>query len=210
MTIKNSLITIFLFMSSTLFAQKRKETVYSEKYDTMTVRFFNKNSKPDKEKNYVGDRLVSVKRWYYEKDYYGYRLHDMSSILPMVEYRKEFYNNGQLKAEGTMVNGRESGALKSWFENGEPQCVCNFDKGKRDSIQVIHHENGTVCSEELWTEGKLMQVLYKKDKNGNPLDIGNFKDGNGTILIYDEDAKIISREIFKNGKLIKTEKLDKS
>ena len=49
-------------------------------------------------------------------------------------------------------------------------------------------------------------MLTNFDKNGNSMEKGTLKDGNGTLFLYDENGKLTTIEYYKNGRRIKKEK----
>jgi len=240
MTLRQSILAICVLITSSLWAQSRKDTIYSQipggitmydsEVDTMTIRTFGKDGKIKWEDSYLQGKLISVKYWYYNKDVYGYLIKDKGKLKPRKTYRKEFYSDGKLRIEATEINNKKDGAYKTYFQNGFPQCNCNYKYGKADSIQIKHFENGQISlicnykngkedgktiyyfdngqiwSERIYNDGKPWEVLTNFDINGNVMEKGTLKDGNGTLFIYDENGKLTDIEYYEKGKLKRTEK----
>ena len=227
---KTTFIIIGVFISLTMFGQSRSDTIFSSNSDTMTVRVYNKNGKIIWENIYFNDKIIFNKFWYYNKNSYGFIMEDERKIKPNIKYRKEFSMEGKPIAEGSLIGNKRQGKYKTYHQNGKIQCDCNFNNGKEDSIQKIYYENGNIqvisnfkngkedgietyyfkngqiWSERLYKDGKLLEVLTNYDKDGISMEKGNLKDGNGTLLRYDENGNLELIEHFKKGKHVKTEK----
>tara|TARA_Y100000589_G_scaffold216729_1_gene204405 strand:+ start:327 stop:557 length:231 start_codon:yes stop_codon:yes gene_type:complete len=49
---------------------------------------------------------------------------------------KEYYETGQLKVEGNLVNGKKTGIWKYYHENGQLWYETPYKNGKRDGITI--------------------------------------------------------------------------
>lgn len=96
---------------------------------------------------------------------------------------KEYYKNGAIKEERFYVNNKENGITTTYFPNGQIESKMTFVNDKLMAIESF-------------------------DDNGNSLPIGNFKDGNGKLIIYKSGFQVsICR--YKNGReLTRTCKCD--
>ncbi len=55
---------------------------------------------------------------------------------------QDFYDNGQLKMEGPVVNGQRHGLWKSWYENGLKWSETTFKSGVKTGPTTTYYENG--------------------------------------------------------------------
>lgn len=197
--------SLSFLISLNLFSQSSNSTIYTASGDTVIVSSFRKE-KTNKVSYYLKDQLVLEKKFYYRKDHYGYTLKE--SKLKPVSF-KDFWLDGKLRIEGTMLEGKYNGAYKTFYENGLPQCTCNYKYGKRDGKQLIHFENGQLNTEVVYNNGIPWNIIRSFDKEGNAVEIATLKNGTGTFYIYDRNSKPLKIEHYKLGVLIKTEKIKK-
>lgn len=81
----------------------------------------------------------------------------------------EFYEDGVLKMEGSMLNGHREGEWKAYFPDGKPQSVGYFKDGLRTGHSVVYNENGNKMMEGEYSEGKHAGVWRYYDESGNLL-----------------------------------------
>ncbi|WP_303316396.1 toxin-antitoxin system YwqK family antitoxin [Flavivirga abyssicola] len=137
--------------------------------------------------------------------------------------RKIYYETGQLRQEGSLINNKPHGECYVYYENGKLYAIQNFNNGKRNGLWKEYYENGNIKNEYnfesdkldgLWTtyyedgklfttreyvEHKLMNVLKLLNRNGDSLDTGTFKNGNGLLNVYNPEGKLEEQVTVKNG-----------
>lgn len=59
-----------------------------------------------------------------------------------VKIHREYHENGQLKMEGPMVNGKRHGVWISWYENGLKWSETTFSHGIKSGRTVTYYDNG--------------------------------------------------------------------
>ncbi len=91
----------------------------------------------------------------------------------MVE--KEYYENGKLKSELFLINGKPS-KKKDYYENGNLYTEYELNGTKKNGLQKMYFETGNL----------MLEVELKDDKK------------NGKFIIYNEDGTILSEEIYKD------------
>ena len=119
---------------------------------------------------------------------------------------KNIYNRqtNSVSAEGT-------GEAVVYNEFGLLSIKTNYEKGHRSGITEWYHKNGKLKQKVLYKrnpddpEGLRWEILEVNDKNGNPLPKGTLKNGNGTIINYDENGKPLKTITYQNGKKVKEE-----
>ncbi len=70
----------------------------------------------------------------------------------------------------------------------------------------IFHANGKLWTERIYKDGKPWKVLNNYDKNGQKTEAGTLDNGNGTLYVYNEDARLIFIQYYQNGILLKTDR----
>ena len=84
---------------------------------------------------------------------------------------KEYYQNGQLKGEGSFKDDKRNGLIKGYHENGIIGAEVNFKDDKQDGIERAYYPNGEIQYIHTYKNGKL---IHRKD--------------------YDEKGKLINEE----------------
>lgn len=59
-----------------------------------------------------------------------------------VKVSREYHENGQLKMEGPMVNGKRHGVWTSWYENGLKWSETTFSHGIKSGRTITYYDNG--------------------------------------------------------------------
>ena len=97
------------------------------------------------------------------------------------------YENGKLKKENKVINGKRNGISKGYYENGKLKIVSVFVDGELNGLTKAYQKNGKLGMK------------------------GNFQDGKpqGLWRIYHENGRIKSKSIFKDGKVDEGECWDK-
>ncbi len=54
----------------------------------------------------------------------------------------DYYNNGSVQNEGTLLNGKLNGALTVYFKNGNKRSVTNYINGEPVGMQTEYYKNG--------------------------------------------------------------------
>ncbi len=92
---------------------------------------------------------------------------------------KEYYDNGNLKTEKTVINAKTSGSLKAYYPNGVLQSEAYYLAGRLNGGVRIYNEGGGLLFEQ------------------------NFKDGiqNGYSREFDDKGALKSEQFYVDGKL---------
>lgn len=65
----------------------------------------------------------------------------------------EYYEDGMVKMEGGMKNGKREGEWKAYFPDGKVQSEGIFKDGLRTGKATVYHENGQLYMEGNYKEG---------------------------------------------------------
>jgi antitoxin component YwqK of YwqJK toxin-antitoxin module len=114
------------------------------------------------------------------EEYRVYKISESGSIYPKIfDYSKN----------GILLSSREYKTQDFKIKNG---------------YHTYYYPDGSVKYKQEFFMDKLHNYLEAFDKNGDQLDTGNLKNGNGTTFFYDfENGVKISEVTYKNGKQIK-------
>lgn len=128
-----------------------------------------------------------------------------------IQYEKvtEYFSNGIVARESfyyildKKVYGKPQidSAYTEYYENGIVKAKRFYIKGKENGKTILYYQNGMVETEVNYIDDKLMNIKYF-DNTGNILDTGEFKDGNGKLIIYKAGVQIGICQ-YKNGKMLK-------
>lgn len=72
--------------------------------------------------------------------------------------RTEWWDNGQLKKECTIIEGREEGPHVECYETGQIKVKCGYSNGKLHGRFVSYRSNGSVKTDAMFDEG--IQVKF--------------------------------------------------
>jgi antitoxin component YwqK of YwqJK toxin-antitoxin module len=81
----------------------------------------------------------------------------------------EYYNNGKIKMQGMLKEGKREGDWSYFYENGKVWSLGEYVNGKRNGIGNVFYENGVLR----------MEGIYKDDQQ-----VGKWK-------FYSEQGKLI-------------------
>ncbi len=94
---------------------------------------------------------------------------------------KNWWGNGQLKAQCYYKDGKEEGEYKWWYQNGQLEAQCYYKYGKEEGECKWWYANGKLKSQCCFKEG------YKE---------GKFK-------LWRENGELIEYKIYKYGYIVK-------
>jgi antitoxin component YwqK of YwqJK toxin-antitoxin module len=119
-------------------------------------------------------------------------------------YSKRHYANGNIKAEGWIVDSKKDGYWKFYYRNGQLQKEGHLSKDEPTDYWYFYRDNGIVESEGHYDNGTKTKWWKYFDSAENINHKCQLKNGkkNGYCLIYNND-KIVKATKFKNGKKIK-------
>lgn len=98
----------------------------------------------------------------------------------------EYYQSGEKKMEGSMLNNKRNGEWKSYHKNGKIWSVGNYKSGTRVGDSKVFYEDGT----------KRIEGQYD---NGNRIGLWNFYDEKGQKIkevVFAADSIVSEEEFF--------------
>ena len=103
-----------------------------------------------------------------------------------------WHENGQLKQEGSYVNGEREGLHRSWHDNGQLKEEGSYVNGKAEGLYRMWHDNGQL-------EGK---GVYKESEGKEKGSTGIPTDGReGLWLFWHDNGQLEQEGSYVNGKL---------
>ncbi|UYQ94947.1 toxin-antitoxin system YwqK family antitoxin [Chitinophaga horti] len=110
-----------------------------------------------------------------------------------------FHKNGNVSEEVTFINGIQEGEMKIYYETGVLQDQFNVKNGKRDGLRTYYYPNGKPWIQVIFKDGNQWTVVANYDSKGNKRNAGTLKDGDGTLIMYDDDTTVRETVTFKGG-----------
>lgn len=127
-----------------------------------------------------------------------------------IQYEKvtDYFSNGIVARESfyyildKKVYGKPQidSTFTEYYETGNIKAKRFYIKGKENGKTILYYPNGNVETEMDYVDDKLLNVK-SFDNNGSKLDTGEFKDGNGKLIIYKNGMQISICQ-YKNGKML--------
>jgi antitoxin component YwqK of YwqJK toxin-antitoxin module len=95
-----------------------------------------------------------------------------------------------------------TGWVKRMYDNGQIKGLGQCKDGKRNGLSTRWDENGQKMAEGSWKDGKLFSAVAWKP-NGEKCPVTKIdKDGNGVVVMYNEDGTEEGRAILKDGEMV--------
>jgi hypothetical protein len=193
-----------LFWDLEGYSPNRWDTLEAIGRDTITVRKYRRNGHIKWEAVKVNEETILERDYYYDDSLFGYREYDPRGKGMIIQYESfyEFYLDSTPRIIGTYANSKYEGRYQTFYSNGNRQCDCHYKNGERDSIQNIYHSNGQLWTQRLYKNGMPWEIISNFDSQGDALEMGTLKDGTGTMLIYDDQGKLLYTHVYENGQLV--------
>ncbi len=101
--------------------------------------------------------------------------------------KKFYWDNGKLKEQGRVMNGKAEGRWTYYYESGEKQSETNFIDDVRHGYTVHYWPNGLKKDEGVYLDGKLQGKWTAWFENGQKEREGNLEQGKETAMWYTWD-----------------------
>ena len=77
---------------------------------------------------------------------------------------QKYYENGQLKMEGTYKDGHKEGEFKTYFEDGKLHQEENYKDGRMDGVSRLYSRSGQLKREATYKDGELQGQVKEYDQ----------------------------------------------
>ena len=125
-------------------------------------------------------------------------------IFSQKKYHKEYYNNGQIKEEGWLLNTHKTAYWKFYYQNGNIKKEGHFKNNLATKYWYFYRRNSSKEKEGHFKKGTQYNWWLFYDNKGyvnHKCQLQN-NQKNGYCLIYREN-KLVKASKFKQGKKIK-------
>jgi antitoxin component YwqK of YwqJK toxin-antitoxin module len=196
---RNGIFSTYLMDSAD---HKKLYKIYDQSYKNDSLdgqwRVYNLKGTLVHSENSVNGKKIGV-----ERDYWI----DGTTIINETEYfedtakkiERTYYPNGHLKSEFSFINNIPNGICKKYYDTGVLQDQVNFTNGKFNGIRTYYYPNGKEWIVTEYKNDKAWTILANYNSKGNKRDGGTLKNGNGTLLLYDDDTTVREVITYKNG-----------
>lgn len=174
------------------------DTVY-QKYEKSVLQIEN------------GDSILAVEFFNSRKNWYLYRYKIVDGKPNLEGWQKEFDLEGVLQNERYCELGeRECGITNkyNYYPGGQISSKAGYKKNTLDGYTYFYYSNGQLRQQIEYNNGKLWNILSSFDQEGNPMMIGDIKDGTGTVNVYSMNGKLIQQKIMEKGRVKKKMKVE--
>jgi antitoxin component YwqK of YwqJK toxin-antitoxin module len=149
---------------------------------------------------YRNDTLNGISRTYWI---------DGKGIMDEVEYfnggnkfiQRTFFKSGKIESEMPYYNGKSSGIIKRYYETGTIQETQDMKDGRADGVRRYYYPNGQLWAEQVFKAGKNWEARASFTEKGQRRKAGSLKNGNGTLIYYNEDGTVREVKTFVKGVL---------
>ncbi|MDA3613782.1 toxin-antitoxin system YwqK family antitoxin [Polluticaenibacter yanchengensis] len=113
--------------------------------------------------------------------------------------QKEYSQNGVVIEETTYVNNIPTGPAKKYYDNGILKDEVNLENGVPNGIRRYYYPSGKIWIEQEMKMGKPWTVIANYTENGQKRNAGTLREGNGTVIFYDNNGSVRETVTYKNG-----------
>lgn len=154
---------------------------------------------------FTGCKTITEERVTYFKHFEGvveYKCHYLKSTNIKHGRSIEYDRKGNLIGTFNYKNDKLEGEQIFYgdYIDGVVSSIVNFKKDVMDGLAKNFYKDATLKSEVVYKNGLLWNINALYDENGNPLDKGSFKNGNGLVNVYYDNGKIHHSGMYKNGR----------
>jgi len=159
-------------------------------YNLKGVLIASKNFKNDSLNGIARDYWIDGKTLMKEREYFN----SASKYL-----NRDFQKNGKPNEEIMIVDNKPNGECRKYYPSGIVKSRIHLKNGVLEGLSTYYYPDGKPWIEEIFKNGLKWTVVANYDSKGNKRDPGTLKDGNGTLILYDDDVKIREVVVYKNG-----------
>lgn len=114
---------------------------------------------------------------------------------------KAYYENGVLRSEVPMFNGKFQGMMRAYYRNGQLARTCFADNDVNEGTELTYDEKGNLYCIVTLVHGRREGSCRYYDKNGMVREEEMFSNNlkNGPTRIYDEEGKLRRTIMYVDG-----------
>lgn len=113
----------------------------------------------------------------------------------------EYYEDGSIKSEAEVKDGKAHGLLKKYTAGGILESVYTYNMGVMDGPAVTYYPNGQARSKMYYLEGKRHGLTRQFYRSGELYRESPYENGklNGMRITYYKDGSVMAEAPFKEG-----------
>jgi antitoxin component YwqK of YwqJK toxin-antitoxin module len=92
-----------------------------------------------------------------------------------------------------------NGVGREFYENGQLTEEVNFNNDKFHGTRKYFYPNGHLWIEQVFKDGLDWEIVANYTEDGKRRDAGTLKNGNGTVIYYNEDGTVREVSTFVQG-----------
>lgn len=117
---------------------------------------------------------------------------------------KTYYESGKLKWEGTMKDDNKHGKSVSFYENGNKKIQTNYQDGIEQGERVEYFENGTIKAKGHYVNNMRTGRHFEYYETGQEKSWQDYSENiaNGAFKSFYKNGKIEIEAFFENGKVV--------
>ncbi|HTR30239.1 MAG TPA: hypothetical protein VMH27_13285 [Puia sp.] len=147
---------------------------------------------------YRNDSLNGISRSYWI---------DGKGVMDEMEYfngrnkfiQRTFFKNGKVESEIPYDNGKTTGVIRRYYETGTIQETQEVKDGRADGVRRYYYPNGQLSVEQVYRAGKNWEARASFTQNRQRRKAGTLKNGNGTLIFYNDDGTVREVKTFVKG-----------
>lgn len=110
-----------------------------------------------------------------------------------------FHPNGKIARTITIRNAIRNGMARGFYEDGKVMEEVHFEDDKFHGTRKYFYPNGQLWIEQVYNKGLSWTVISNFNAKGERRDAGSLREGNGTIIYYNEDGSVRTVSTVVNG-----------
>jgi tetratricopeptide (TPR) repeat protein len=121
-----------------------------------------------------------------------------------------YYNSGRIQSEGTLLDGKQNGALTVYFKNGNKKSVALYKDGLLHGTSTYYYTNGALSETREYTEGIISGNWQQYFINGQVETERRPKKQTScdTFVVYYSSGKVKQMRLIRNKMLLPDKKND--
>ncbi|MCC5908555.1 MAG: toxin-antitoxin system YwqK family antitoxin [Balneolaceae bacterium] len=122
------------------------------------------------------------------------------------EISRMWHENGQLKMESELIDGKIDGKVIAWHDNGKIAAESHFKNDKQHGTFKEWDQEGNLISKKVYETGMPAGPQLTWDSDGNLIEEKMYQDGkpHGTHKKWDSDGNLLEKRLFEDGSIVTT------
>lgn len=115
---------------------------------------------------------------------------------------RTMHSNGKIRTEVEVVNDKANGVFREFYPSGILMDSVRFVNSQREGLRTYNYPDGRTWILQEYKNGKPWTIIANYDSKGNKRNAGTLKNGNGTVIYYDDDTTVREVISYRNGEPI--------